>query len=329
MPGRVVLLCAAALSAVAAAAVAAERDREQAQAIAARVRAAEAELAAGHARAGAIGDRLAAQHAALARAAGPTVELLAALSSVARRPTWLAIAQPGSLADLVHVRAVLNVALPQIDQRTAALRADVARTRSLQASAAAAAQQLRAGRARLVEAREQLAALNGEDERALALEENARETAESLAAIGSEQAVLADLIDLPGPPATFAGRPAAGAYRLPVQGRLVTGMGEISRDGVRARGLTLAVRPNSAVIAPAGGQIQYAQSFRSYGGVVIVDHGAGWSSVITGLGTLAVARGATVGAGAVIGHAPRRAGARITVELRRRGRPMDIAQLAG
>ena len=88
----------------------------------------------------------------------------------------------------------------------------------------------------------------------------------------------------------------------------------------------------ATVVAPAAGTVRYAAPFRGYGGIVILDHGEGWTSLVTGLGALAVHTGERVEAGAVLGRAGNgRGGAapRVTVELRRDGRPMDIAALLG
>jgi len=125
------------------------------------------------------------------------------------------------------------------------------------------------------------------------------------------------------------GVPATGAaaYRLPVAGDLVMGFGAVSEAGVRSRGLSFAVPPGAPVIAPAGGVVRYAQAFRGYGGTVIVDHGRGWTSVLTGLGTLAVRPGLRVRGGARIGTARRGGNRQVTLELRRRGEPVDAAAL--
>jgi septal ring factor EnvC (AmiA/AmiB activator) len=123
------------------------------------------------------------------------------------------------------------------------------------------------------------------------------------------------------------GRGAIGAYRLPVTGRLVTGLGEVSANGVRARGLTFAVAAGAPVVAPAAGRIAFAGPFRSFGRVAIVDHGEGWSTLVTGLGALTVRTGDEVATGAPIGRAAGGEDPRVTVELRRRGRPEDIAAL--
>ncbi|WP_341209012.1 peptidoglycan DD-metalloendopeptidase family protein [uncultured Sphingomonas sp.] len=309
----------------------AQRAQLREAAVAARVSAAEADLAVLQAQAAVIDRRLARQRALLAAREAPVARLLATLTVLARRPAIVTLAQPGSVADLVHAQAVSAAILPVLRARSAELRRAVAHGRVMQASAIAAQRRLRAARARLVEAREQLSAVTGgDDDRALAMEEAVRDTAERLTTLGSEQAVLADLMTLPLPPMPRevpAGRNSA--YRLPVAGRLVTGMGEVSGNGVRARGLTLAVPAVATIVAPAGGRVRFAGPFRSFGRIVIVDHGAGWTSLIAGLGTVAVESGASVAAGARLGVAPKVDGARITVELRRRGRPVDIAQLVG
>lgn len=312
-----------------------ERARWRREAVAARVDGAEAALAAGRARATLAETLLARQRTRLAADQGPVARLLAALAALARRPAVVAVAQPGSVADLVHVQAVLNAALPVVQARTATIRAEVARTRALQASAAGATQALAQGRARLVSARAALAELGDAgatpdaDQQALALGERTREIVDGLRTIGEDQAALSDLARLPGPPATESAPTPARAYRLPVRGTLATGLGEVSADGVSARGLTFAVDPRASVTAPAAGRVVYARAFRSFGGIVIIDHGAGWMTLVTGLGAIAAREGQATAAGAPLGLARAGEDARVTVELRRRGRPVDITRLIG
>src|SRR3546814_4274328 len=68
----------------------------------------------------------------------PVVRLLAALQSLASRPAIVSVAQPGSVDDMVHIRAVLGSVTPAIRARTTAVRRDLADTRALEADAAAA-----------------------------------------------------------------------------------------------------------------------------------------------------------------------------------------------
>ncbi|WP_293872583.1 murein hydrolase activator EnvC family protein [Sphingomonas sp. UBA978] len=329
---------------------AADRARAEEAALAARVTAAEATLSAARARQAIVSGLLADQQYALGVAQAPVARLLAALTALARRPTVVAIAQPGSVDDLVHVRAVLGGALPIVRERTQAVRQQIARTRALEADAALAAVALRDSRARLEADRTALAQLAAthrrrsqalgrnamsESDRALALGERARDLVEQLDSGDAARATAAGLATLPGPlprplaPGTVAPRRSEGVYRLPVRGRLVTGLDEISDSGVRSRGLTFAVAAAAPVVAPAAGVVRYARAFRDYGVIVIIDHADGWTTLVTGLGRAGVARGQRVAAGAPIGVAGGGEDPRVTVELRRRGRPMDIAALLG
>jgi septal ring factor EnvC (AmiA/AmiB activator) len=329
---------------------AADKARAEEAALAARVTAAEANLSAAQARQAIVARLLADRQAELGAQQAPVARLLAALTSLARRPTVVAIAQPGSVDDLVHVRAVLGGALPVVRARTDAVRTQISRTRALQNDALLAAAALRQGRARLEADRIALAQLEAkhrqraqalgrgamsESDRALALGERARDLVDLADEGDVAQATAADLAGLAGPlprplaPGAVPPPPVAGVYRLPVRGRLVTGLDEISAAGVRSRGLTFAVAPAASVRAPAAGLIRYARRFRGYGSIVIVDHGDGWTSLVTGLGVLHVRAGQNVASGMPLGRAATGEDPRITVELRRRGRPMDIAALLG
>jgi septal ring factor EnvC (AmiA/AmiB activator) len=121
---------------------------------------------------------------------------------------------------------------------------------------------------------------------------------------------------------------AAGpVYILPVAGRLVTGMGEISDAGVHARGLTLSTAPGAEVAAPSAGRVVHAGPFRGYGEIVILDHGGGWTSTVTNLASLSVSVGDRVQPRQALGRAGAGRDPRVTVELRRNGKPFPIAPL--
>ena len=324
----------------------ARRTQREEQALGARVAAAASTVRVAQAQIALVAAMQDRQRERLAATQAPAARLLAALTGLARRPTIAAIAQPGSVDDLVHVRAVLGAALPQVRARAVGVQAELAATRRLAARATQAARALADGRTELERQRTALAMLEaqhrgqaaaltrgaiGQSDRALALGERARDLVDRLDEQGVATAIAAGLAALPGPalrPAASAPPTASsGAYRLPVDGRIVTGLGEMSAVGVRSRGLTFAVAPDSLVVAPAGGTVRYAARFRGYGIIVLIDHGAGWSSLVTGLGRTDVRPGMTIAAGTSLGRAAMGDEPRVTVELRRRGRPVDIAAL--
>lgn len=324
----------------------AARARAAAEALAARIEAGEADITAAEARLRLIAAIAAAERARLAERQQPIVRLAAALQTMARRPTAFALVQPGSLEDVVHVRSMLASTLPAIRARTAGLRAEVVRANRLRAEAIGAHGALLASRAELQQRRIALARLEGaqrrrsrtlagsaiaESDRALTLGEEVRELAARMDTRESQARLAARLAGLPGPlprpGAAPAGRPRAD-YELPVEGRLLTGVGELSDGGVHSRGLLIATASGAEVVAPAAGTILHASRFRSYGEVVIIDHGGGWHSVITNLASTGIAPGQRVRRGDRIGRAGTQR-PRIGIELRRGGRAVPIAPLLG
>ena len=340
-----------------AASTEAARLRASVTAVAARIQSAETDIDAAEAQIAVVERLRATQRARLAEKQEPTVRLVAALQTMARRPPALALVQPGSVRDLVHVQAMLASILPVVQARTADLRADVARGRQLRVAADAALTAERSAQNRLVAQRQQLAALEArkraessrfassamvEQDRAIAMGEEARDIGELMGRIDDAASVRARLESLPGPilrpaePNAARDLPNAAAvatlsipaYRLPVVGQVVTGLGEVSDVGIRARGLTIATRGGAQVVAPTSGRIVFAGPFRGYGSIVVIDHGLGWTTLLTSLAALDVKVGDSVDPGAPIGRAgPDRP--TVTVELRRRGTPVDIARVVG
>lgn len=333
----------------------ADKARAEARVVASRVQQAEAEIAAAEARVKIIATLQRAQKARLAARQQPLARLTAALQSMARRPTVLALVQPGSIDDLVRVRAVLATTLPRVEAETAELRKDIARSRDLARQATRATALQKESRRQLAYRRAELARLEArartrsralasssrlEEERALGLSERARDLdslvgdLEASATLRQRLAALegpvlrpphpqaSEVVENAAPPASSA-RPA---YRLPTPGAIVTGFGEVSATGVRSRGLTLATRPGAQLVAPADGRIAFAGRYRGFGQIVIIEHVGGWTSLITGLSRTRLKVGERIAQGDPIGRAAENR-PRITVELRRNGRPIDIAAL--
>jgi len=335
----------------------AARARAGEASVAASVQQAEADIAAARARIAIVDRLLVAQQAKLAARQGPVVRLMAALQSMARRPALIALVQPGSVDDMVHVRAVLSSTLPVIRAKTADVRADLDRTRRLRADAIVAAQSLADGRQKLEQRRLDLARLEAEhrlksralghdalfeSDRAIALGEQARDIVDLMNQLGDAATTREQLASLPGPlprpprpgevgtPVdTVPWTASTAPYRLPVTGKLLTGFGELSDAGVRSRGLTFAVARDAQVIAPSTGRVAYAGPFRDYGDIVILDHGNGWTTLLSGLGEVTARTGETLGQGAPVGSAADKDDAQVTVELRRKGRPVDLLPLTG
>lgn len=325
----------------------ADRIVAQRAVLSAEIAAAEAQIAAANARIAIIARRQQRQRSRLGQESEPVLRLNAALQQMTSRPTALMIAQPGQRKDYIHLRAVMATVQPEIIRRTAALRQQIAEQNELRAQELVALKSLGDARVRLQGRRTALARLEDnargragdfsadaaiEFEQAIAQGERARDIVGRLdiQRLSSEKA--GELAALDGPllrtSENMRQAEAQTAYILPARGNVVSGFHELNTTGYRERGITLAVGAASPVVAPAAGKVTFAGRYRSYGQIVIIEHGKGWNTLITNLDAVQVSKGMSVAQGAVIGSSGDEP-AEVNVELRKNGRVMDIAALLG
>ncbi len=344
---------------------AAEKTAREAAAVAAQIQASEAAMSVARARYSLAQSDRAALSARLAERQQPLVRLMGALQTSSRRPLALSALQPGSLKDLVYVRAVLDSAVPEIRQRTSALRSELDEGRRLEASAAQALESLRMSEQELQKRRAELAAIETrqrlasrearssaarEGERALALAEEARDLDGLIDAIDEAAGLRRELAALSGPimrpreisagngsesdvepsptPSSSPTSSRIARFQLPVQGRTVAGFGELRESGLRSTGLSLAPQPNAQVVAPSSGRIAFAGPYRGFGRIVIIEHPGGWTSLVTGLARVDAEVGDEVIVGAPLGVAGDK-GEPLTIELRREGEPVNPLNFLG
>ncbi|MFM6932898.1 MAG: murein hydrolase activator EnvC family protein [Novosphingobium sp.] len=338
----------------------ADRTAREAAAAAARIQEAQATIAAREADIRLIDQQREELRARLAQRQLPVVRLTGALQRLSRRPLTLSLLRPGSLQDTVHMRAMLDTMLPEVQRRTAALRGEIDKGKALRDSALAAVQTLKTEQAELGRRRQALATLetrqrldlrqtsgtaDREAERALALAEEARDLDGLTEQLGEAGELREELAKLAGPvirPANpqaaqvavidsspSASAAAAPAFQMPVQGRLIAGFGASAPGVTRSQGIALAARAGAQAVAPAPGRVAFAGPYRGYGSIIIIDHGNGWTSLITGLAQVDTVVGRNVVAGSPLGLAgPGRPV--VSLELRRDGKPvnpLDFARL--
>lgn len=269
----------------------------------------------------------------------PAAALVAGLVNMGRRPPILAIADSGSMDELVRTRLLLDATLPAIRARTAGLSAELAEQERLVQGARKASKRLADARKALAGKQQQFAALEAEadataralgsdalaagDREIAARDEAGRlgEEAQSNAAARSNARALVTLGPLPTRPdrAQVAAVLREGpSFVMPSQAPLIDGMGSVNRDGVRSRGVRLATRRGEPVVSPAGGSIAFSGAFRSHDGVVIIDHGGGWVTMLVGVRGN-VPKGSKVVAGDPLGTAL----GPISIEYSLNGRPMS------
>jgi len=342
---------------------AAERTGRQAAALAARIQESEAGIAVAEARLTLIEGQRERLATRLAQRQQPVVRLTGALQRFSRRPLGLSVMRPGSVKEMVYLRAMLASTLPEVQRRTAALRSEIEHGNALRGEAGRTLVALRGEEKLLQQRRTELAALetrqrlasrrasgdaDREAERALALAEEARDLDGLVERLDAAGSLREELAALPGPiirpprpadsevladtrpssTATLAARRGLSGYQLPVAGRTVAGFGAPTGSGVLSQGVSLMPRAGALVVAPGGGRVAFAGPYRGYGRIVILEHEGGWTSLVTGMARVDVRVGDELLGGAPLGVAgPTRPV--VTLELRRDGRPVNPLEFLG
>lgn len=240
------------------------------------------------------------QRAQLAERQDEVLHLLAALQTLSRRPPALLLAQPQSAIDAARVSLLLETLRPQLRLRTARLRDQIDRT-------AETRRRLAAERARLGSVQ---AALAGDVRRLQA--EGTR--------LAMRARTLRELVD------GLTRRTERILPRLalltPAEGRLTARFGAPNAVGVPAQGLSWRTAPNALVVAPADGRVAFTGPFGNYGRIVIIEHGDGVLSLLSGLGGARVVAGQRVRGGGIVGMMGERNPV-LYLEVRSGGAPID------
>ena len=321
----------------------AERLHAEQVAAAGAIEEAEARISASNASLRLAQARVALAEQRLAKRRAPLAALLAGLATMGRQPPLLTLTDHGSVDEMVRVRALLDATMPIIERRSAALTAELAERRNLASAAATARGKLTRDRQQLAERQQRFAELEakasaraarlsgeafGATDRVLASGESLESAGRDAERLREGRKAASELVVLDfAPPRPMRGDsplpPTDFAYTLPVAAPLLDGVGSVDRAGIVSRGLSFATTRGAAVMAPADGTIAFAAPFRGEDGLVIIDHGGRWTSLLLGVASDRP-RGTRVKRGEPLGRALGPVG----VELRRGGVPVSPALIA-
>ena len=117
--------------------------------------------------------------------------------------------------------------------------------------------------------------------------------------------------------------PTVNSYRD--LGKVVSDFGALSGNGVPSQGLHIRVEGVSDVISLRPGKVVFSGIFRTYGQLLIIEHGGGYHSLLSGFGRIYGQVGDFVRAGEPVGLMEDAAGkgSVLYVEVRRKGKPIN------
>lgn len=271
-------------------------------------------------------------------------------SLAAARPALAAHARAlYKLGDTSYLRLLLSIDRPsdffrgyrfistlarRDNARVAAFRADLAALTTEKAELERRTQESIALRARLTVGRRRLDAQRARKTELLtSLVERKELNAAYVEELAQAEARLQDLLsglgggDVAVPLGAFR-----GSLPWPVEGRVRTGFGRRKHPRFDTytvhNGVEIEAAPEAEVRAVHDGRVVFAERFRGYGLMVVVDHGGKHHSLYAHLADVAVAPGQDVVAGTVVGTADAggEEGPGVYFEMRHLGRPEDPLQ---
>ncbi|MGD1956600.1 MAG: murein hydrolase activator EnvC family protein [Sphingomonadales bacterium] len=301
---------------------------------------------------------LAKQRAALDIKRGDLSKTLAAMQKLSRQPSSLVFLRPVSVEETGRSAALLSAVVPVLNEQAALIRDELATMQVLKTRLETTQATYRVQLSALQDNRAALETTQNErKKRRAALSAQAQAEAKRIAQLAAEAKTLGGLLDRlrlekeqlaaaprpkprPSAPPSYAIKKPAplfsqsrGQMPLPVRGTVIGAYGK-PYDGSKSQGLWVAARPNAQVVAPYDGQVVFADVFRSYGRLLIIEHSEGYHSVIAGLARSDVGVGQYVVSGepiGVMGTRARQLGVPnnplglpvLYLELQRNGRSLD------
>ncbi len=300
----------------------------------------------------------ASSHVRLKQSRKQTSRVLMALGRMARNPPEAMIVQPATPTQTVRSAILLRAAVPEIERRALRLRGQLNELTAAQEAVSQRHHRLKDVMASLRSEQKHMNALMVQKEkiRRKTQTKSAR-LSKRVAALALEATSLRELMDKlkrvpkqkirrrdntvkkpgykPGRKITHKNSvrksirrsitKSRGTLLRPAVGRIINRYGRPSRAGLRRKGLTIETRPGAQVVAPFRGDVVFADQFRGYGRLLIIDHGEGYHTLLAGFARIDVTVGQSIVAGEPVGvmERMRDKNSVLYVEFRRKGQPIN------
>ncbi|MBR1841383.1 MAG: peptidoglycan DD-metalloendopeptidase family protein [Alphaproteobacteria bacterium] len=116
---------------------------------------------------------------------------------------------------------------------------------------------------------------------------------------------------------------AKGRLSRPARGPVVTKFHAEMSKGVISNGIDIKTVSKAQVIAPYDGTVIFAGPFKNFANLLIIDHGEGYTSLLSGLAETDASVGQMLLAGEPVGTMPAGDNVKLHMEIRKKNRPVD------
>lgn len=125
------------------------------------------------------------------------------------------------------------------------------------------------------------------------------------------------------PKGSVAFSKAKGRLARPARGPIVTAFHQEMSKGVTSNGIDIKTAAKAQIIAPYDGTVIFAGPFKNFANLVIIDHGEGFTSLLSGLNETYADVGQTIMAGEPVGVMPSGSNAKLHMEIRKNNHPVN------
>lgn len=289
------------------------------------------------------------------------VETLSALQNLALRPSEAILAQPLSPVEVMRSSILLRSSVHSLKERAEHIRQGIEDINAQKAEIAKRLQDLEHENQQLAQQHDEMKKLSKQKSEMFSqLSSQSKEAKQRAEALASQAGSLRDLLDklekqkelqrkqlaekerlakqraaddlreergktpspaLSSPVVGFS--KAKGRLARPARGAIVTQFKQELSKGVESNGIDIKTASNAQVIAPFDGTVIFAGPFKNFANLVIIDHGEGYTSLLSGLGETNTDVGQSILSGEPVGTMPSGSNIKLHMEIRKDNHPVN------
>ena len=285
------------------------------------------------------------------------IETLAALQNLALRPSEAILAQPLSPVEVMRSSILLRSSVHSLKERAEHIRVGIEDINAQRAEIAKRLQDLERENQQLAQQHDEMKKLSKQKSEMFSqLSSQSKEAKQRAENLANQAGSLRDLLDKlekqkelqrkqlaekerlarqraaddlraernAPPPSNVKGFGSAkGRLSRPARGSIVTQFKQEMSKGVESNGIDIKTASNAQVIAPYDGTVIFSGPFKNFANLVIIDHGEGYTSLLSGLGEANAEVGQTLLAGEPVGTMPSGNNIKLHMEIRKDNHPLN------
>lgn len=286
------------------------------------------------------------------------IETLTALQSLALRPSDAVLAQPLSPVEIMRSSILLRGSIHSLKERAEIIRQGIEDIGSQKAEIAKRLQDLEKENKQLADRHAEMKKMSQQKSQMFSqISTQSKEAQQKAAKLAKQANSLRDLLDklekqkalqqrqmaekerlarqraadkvradkglLPEKSGSVNFARAKGKLSRPARGPVITKFHQEMSKGVVSNGIDIKTASNAQVIAPYEGTVIFAGPFKNFANLLIIDHGDGYTSLLSGLAETDAKVGQTLLTGEPVGNMPSGNNAKLHMEIRQNNHPLN------